>query len=181
MINDFLNNSPVFQPNIEWTSISGDCSPRAGGHRAGGGGDLQAGEVKRSRQDRRQQSQRKRWERKKAGASRGWGGERRTSGRKKVNSYHIDLYPDILKVHYQWPEELNKRKCNNGGSSYCPSSTDPQLQNAYPFTFQTGSNDWLQDAGNSITALIEYNNKYYRLTKNALFLLKNKILPVLKP
>lgn len=37
VINDFLNNSPVFQPNIEWTSISGDCSPRARRHRAGRG------------------------------------------------------------------------------------------------------------------------------------------------
>ena len=38
MINDFLNNSPVFQPNIEGTSISGDCSPRARRRAHGRGG-----------------------------------------------------------------------------------------------------------------------------------------------
>lgn len=45
MINDFLNNSPVFQPNIERTSISGDCSPRAGDSGRGGGEKCE--EVKR--------------------------------------------------------------------------------------------------------------------------------------
>lgn len=45
MINDFLNNSPVFQPNTERTSISGDCSPRAGDSGRGGGEKCE--EVKR--------------------------------------------------------------------------------------------------------------------------------------
>lgn len=83
VINDFLNNSPVFQPNIEWTSISGDCSPRARRrmYGQGGGGERQAGEVKRS--------QRKRWGR---NSGRGWGEgwKRGAIGRKKVNSHLID-------------------------------------------------------------------------------------------
>jgi len=55
----------------------------------GGGGERQAGEVKRSRQHRRLQSQRKRWGRN-SGLGQGEGGEKGASGRKKVNSYRIN-------------------------------------------------------------------------------------------
>ena len=59
-----------------------------------------------------------------AGAG-GGGAEKRGQREEKgeVTSFWLD--PDILKVRYQWIQELNKRKFNNGLGSYRPFHGQP--------------------------------------------------------
>lgn len=178
VINDFLNNSPVFQPNMEWTSISGDCSPRARRRRAGRGRGApgRGGEEEPPAQAAAEPE--KEVGEKKAGAGGGRGEERGASGRRKVNSSRVDWTLTFQKSTTSGQKARMNENLITDSVPSVPSLGRPQFQNAYPLPFKlVRTICWLLDADANITALIDYN-KYYRSTGNALFPWTCKISPV---